>query len=67
MGKLDPRSEALATVYIQTEGLHSDVLHRVSVECGQYEYGHYGHYGQHGQYGHNGQYGQHECMKEVTW
>ena len=49
VGKLDSGSEALATVYIQTEGLHSDVLHRVSVECGQYEYGHYGHYGQHGQ------------------
>ena len=46
MGKLDSGSEALATVYIQTEGLHSYVLHRVSVECGQYEYG------QHGQYGH---------------
>ena len=33
MGKLDSGSEALATVNIQTEGLHSDVLHRVSVEC----------------------------------
>ena len=33
MGELDSGSEALASVYIQTEGLHSDVLHRVSVEC----------------------------------
>ena len=65
VGKLDSGSEALATVYIQTEGLHSDVLHRVSMEWGHYEYGQYGQYGHcghYGQYDYYGHYGQ-----KVTW
>ena len=33
VGKLDPGSETLATVDIQTEGLHSDILHMVSMVC----------------------------------